>query len=114
MANRATTPTQETLARYGEPEYLGSIVANSTTTNGTTAAPFSATGKGLAGMYLVLQASAACQFRFGVLGSVAAVTTDFTIAANGQWEGWVRDCEDATTIGLAVVGNATVKVYRKK
>lgn len=108
---RPTTSLGEALARNGAPTLLGSIVATTTTNNSDTAVPFNATGAGLAGMYLRLEASAACQFKFGTLATVTAVTSDESIAANSYWEGWAPD---GAAIGLAVVGNATVKVYRKQ
>jgi hypothetical protein len=58
----------------GSPQYLGTIAANATTTNHTTASPFNNTGDGLAGKMILIQTDAACYLR-GVTTANGTVTS---------------------------------------
>jgi hypothetical protein len=92
----------------GTPVYLGVIVATTTKNNHDTVAPFNNTGSGLGGKTLLVQASAALNFR-PVTTNAGTVTTANGIAlAAGEK---MVICMGETYGWLAAVGSASLSVW---
>jgi hypothetical protein len=102
-------PNEVMAQSMGTPVYLGVIAATTTKNNADTAVPFLNTGDGLAGLTLLIHASAACY-----------ILPDTSLAATVTTANGVPVAADERVIiqmtpahkSLAAVGTANVSVWK--
>lgn len=97
-------------AIYGDPVYIGTIVATTTKNNHDTAVAFNNTGEALKGMLLLVQPDAACYIRQVDTNAGTVTTTNgVKIAADQLFpvnmrsnKGWVACVPVSGTVNLRV------------
>lgn len=124
MARRNSRSVTESIVKYsGRPSFLGVLVATTSVTNHTTAAPFNNTGNALLEKVLILQPDTQCYVKIVSANNGVATTgatsdsmliqpferviitmddLDRAQSASGEFFGWIACVASAGTTNLKV------------